>query len=92
MAYGRSSKGQDKPPKSWSIQAKSGDGVTVTLGKFETEESAKADHSRIVDEGYYQKVEIIFTPPPPDPEGESEETPPGEEKKDGKSVEAKTGK
>ncbi|MBN2563871.1 MAG: hypothetical protein JXQ75_23395 [Phycisphaerae bacterium] len=73
MAYRRGSKSQDKPGKLWHIQAESSDGVVVTTGKYDTEEGAKADYSRIVEEGFYRKVEVVFTPPPEPEEGQQEE-------------------
>ncbi len=63
MAYQRAAKDKDEPPgKQWSIQAQSPDGVTVTLGKYDTKTSAESDFHRIVDEGFYSKALIVEPP------------------------------
>ncbi len=63
MAYQRAAKDKDEPPgKQWSIQAQSPDGVTVTLGKYDTKVGAEADFNRIVEEGIYRKTLIVAPP------------------------------
>ena len=57
-------------PKVWRfrIRGVSGDGTTVTLGRFETEEEARAEYDRLVEEGYYRKLKVSpVEPPPPAP-------------------------
>ncbi len=73
MAYQRAAKDPDEPPgKQWSVQAKSSDGTTVTLGKYDTQASAESDLKRIADEGFYQKPKIVAPPdPPPETPGET---------------------
>ncbi len=73
MAH-NSSKGKEKPQKVYRVEAESSDGVVVTLGRYETKESAESDSRRIVEDAYYTNVNIIHTPPPePEPEeGEAE--------------------
>ena len=58
------------PPKIWRfrIRGVSGDGTTVTLGRFDSEEEAQAQYDRLVDEGYYRKLKVRpMDPPPPVP-------------------------
>ncbi len=59
------------PPKVWRFRIRgiSGDGTTVTLGRFETEDEARAEYDRLVEEGYYRKLKVSpLDPPPPPPE------------------------
>ncbi len=55
------------PPKVWRfrIRGVSGDGTTVTLGRFETEEEARAEYDRLVEEGYYRNLKVRPVEPPP---------------------------
>ncbi|HOB74411.1 MAG TPA: hypothetical protein PKG54_07785 [Phycisphaerae bacterium] len=57
------------PPKVWRfrIRGVSGDGTTVTLGRFETEEEARAEYNRLVEEGYYRNLKVRPVDPPPPP-------------------------
>lgn len=73
MSYKRGAKSQDKTVgKAWRILGESIDGKQVILGKYETEESAKADMARILEEGFYRKIKIAYSPIEPKP-GEAEE-------------------
>lgn len=82
MAYNRNLKDRDAPPtKTWRVQAVSTDGVTVTLGRYDTEASAELDRTRILDGGFYKKVKIVEPPELPD---EPEEGEGGEESKESK--------
>lgn len=73
MSYKRGAKGQDKAlGKAWRILAESTDGLVVTLGKYDTKESAEADKVRIEEEGFYRKVKITYTPIEPKPGEEAE--------------------
>lgn len=66
MAYKRTAKSADKlAGKAWKIQGESSDGKVVTLGRYDTEESAKSDQTRILEDGFYRKLKIVYTPPPP---------------------------
>jgi len=68
MAYKRTAKSGDKQAgKAWKIQGESSDGKIVTLGRYDTEESAKSDQARILEDGYYRKLKIVYTPPPSTP-------------------------
>jgi hypothetical protein len=42
----------------WRIRGKSSDSQMVTLGKYDTEKDAKADHERLLEEGYYRNVKL----------------------------------
>jgi hypothetical protein len=42
----------------WRIRAKASDNQIVTLGKYDTEDQARADHEKIVREGLYRNVTI----------------------------------
>jgi hypothetical protein len=42
----------------WRIRAKASDNQIVTLGKYDTEDQARADHEKIVREGLYRNVRI----------------------------------
>jgi len=71
MTYKRSAKGDKLPGKEWRILAESADGVVVTLGKYDTKESAESDRARIAEEGFYRNLKITYSPPPAKPaEGE----------------------
>lgn len=56
-------------PKVWRfrIRGVSGDGTTVTLGRFETEEEARAEYERLSEEGYYKNLKVRPVDPPPAP-------------------------
>jgi hypothetical protein len=56
-------------PKVWRfrIRGVSGDGTTVTLGRFETEEEARAEYERLAGEGYYKNLKVRPVDPPPVP-------------------------
>lgn len=53
---------------SWRVRGKAADGVTVTLGSFDTKAEATAEYEKLVKEGYYKKLRVeSITPPPPAP-------------------------
>jgi hypothetical protein len=63
MSYKRGAKAADKGlGKAWRVLGESTDGKVVTLGKYETKESAEADKTRIEEEGFYHKLKITYTP------------------------------
>lgn len=69
MSYKRGAKAADKGQgKAWRLQGESTDGKVVTLGKYDTKESAESDRARIEEEGFYRKLKIIHTPIIPKPE------------------------
>jgi len=77
MTYKRSVKGDKLPGKEWRILAESSDGVVVTLGKYDTKESAELDRARIAEEGFYRELKITYSPPPVKPaEGDVAEAEP----------------
>ncbi len=46
-------------PKRWRVRGKSpADGLTVTLGGYDTEEEARADYARLVEKGIYRDVTV----------------------------------
>ncbi|MBP7747935.1 MAG: hypothetical protein KA383_17605 [Phycisphaerae bacterium] len=51
-------------PKRWRIQAQAVDGLTVTLGRYDTEEEAHRDCSRFQQEGAYRNLRVAPIPPP----------------------------
>ena len=57
-------------PKRWRVRGVADDGVTVTLGRYETEKQAKADADRLTKEGMYTdlSIEAIEVPPAEEPE------------------------
>ncbi len=54
-------------PKRWRVQGKATDGLLVTLGRYDTEEEARAECARIVAEATYRDVIVqpIAQPPAP---------------------------
>lgn len=50
----------------WRVRGRSSDSRLVTLGKYDTEADAKADHRRIVSEGFYRDVSIEEIKPLPE--------------------------
>jgi len=55
-------------PKRWRVRGKSpADGLTVTLGGYDTEEEARADCARLVEKGIYRDVTVE----PIDPTGDA---------------------
>lgn len=61
-------------PKLWRLHATAPDGVSVTLGRYETEDQARADCQVFAAQGKYKRlvVEPIKQPPKED----SDENPP----------------
>ncbi|MGQ9649817.1 MAG: hypothetical protein ACUVXJ_06890 [Phycisphaerae bacterium] len=51
---------QQAEPKiwNWRVRGRSIDSQIVTLGKYDTEDEAKADRDKIVKEGYYRNVRV----------------------------------
>lgn len=65
-------------PKVWRFRIRgiSGDGTTVTLGRFESEAEAKAEYNRLVEEGYYKKLSLKpVEPPAPTPPADAATAP-----------------
>ncbi len=57
-------------PKRWRVRGTSPtDGMTVTLGRYDTEQEVEAARDTFVREGVYRdvKVEAIILPPDPAP-------------------------
>ena len=55
-------------PKLWRIRGKAGDGMVVTLGRYETEPEAQIDLQRLTESGGYRNLELeAIAPPPPPP-------------------------
>lgn len=42
----------------WRVRGRSSDNRLVTLGKYDNEAEARADHQRIVKEGFYRNVKV----------------------------------
>jgi hypothetical protein len=59
-------------PKRWRLRGTASDGLTVTLGRYETSEEAQADAGRLAAGGSYRDLEVqalevppeLETPPP----------------------------
>ena len=58
---------QQTEPKiwQWRVRARSFDKQIVTLGKYDTEDEAKADRDKITKEGYYRNVRVEQIKPKP---------------------------
>jgi hypothetical protein len=58
---------QQPEPKiwQWRVRARSFDKQIVTLGKYDTEDEAKADRDKITKEGYYRNVRVEQIKPKP---------------------------
>jgi hypothetical protein len=57
-------------PKRWRVQGKAVDGLTVTLGRYDTEAEATAERDKLIQEGVYRDVKVApiapsATPPVP---------------------------
>ena len=59
---------QQSEPKiwHWRVRGKSSDSQIVTLGKYDTEDEAKADRERIIKEGFYRNVRVEQIKPKPE--------------------------
>ncbi len=60
--------GKQGNPKLWRVQGKASDGLVVTLGRFETEEQAKAEAERLVADAAYRDIVVQAIVPAPRPE------------------------
>ena len=54
-------------PKLWRIRGKAGDGLVVTLGRYETEPEAQIELQRLTESGGYRNLELQAIDPPPTP-------------------------
>jgi hypothetical protein len=54
-------------PKRWRVQGKAPDGLTVTLGRYDTEDEANAECAKFVREGQYRDVRVAPIAPARDP-------------------------
>ena len=54
-------------PKHWRVRGKSNDGLTVTLGSYDTESAAQADAEKFLKEKFYRDVTVERITPAPDP-------------------------
>lgn len=45
-------------PKRWCVRGKASDGLMVTLGRYLTEDEARADCEKIIKEGLYRDVRV----------------------------------
>jgi hypothetical protein len=63
-------------PKLWRIRGKAGDGMVVTLGRYETEEEAQTEMQRLTEAGSYRNLELQAIAPPPPPAPLTPPTPP----------------
>jgi len=45
-------------PKRWRVRAQSSDGMTVTLGRHDTEKAAEAEAQKFLQEGSYRNVTV----------------------------------
>ena len=63
------------PPVDWifRVRGRNRDGKTVTLGKYNTEEAAKAHYDSLVEEGRYQAVQVERLRPTPAESGTDSE-------------------
>ena len=55
------------PPKYWRVRARAADGLTVTLGRYETAEEAHAQSDRFAESGGYRNLAVEPIAPRPDP-------------------------
>jgi hypothetical protein len=55
-------------PKHWRLRGTATDGLTVTLGRYETEEEAHADSTRLALGGTYRDLVVQPIPAKPSPE------------------------
>jgi hypothetical protein len=55
-------------PKRWRVQGKAADGLTVTLGRYDTEDEANLECAKFVREGLYRDVRVAPIPPVSNPD------------------------
>jgi hypothetical protein len=53
-------------PKRWCLRATAADGVSVTLGRYETEEQAEAERKDFAERGKYQHLVVVPIEPKPE--------------------------
>ena len=55
----------------WRIRGRSSDSQIVTLGKYDTQNEARVDYDKIIEQGFYRnvKIEQIAKAPVPADEG-----------------------
>ncbi len=53
-------------PKHWRVQGTATDGLTVTLGRYETAEQAHEDCGKLTKQGDYRDVAVQAIEPRPD--------------------------
>ncbi len=58
----------DSQPKRWRVRGTATDGLTVTLGRYETAEEAHAECRRLTEQGGYRGLVVQPIEPKPDPE------------------------
>jgi hypothetical protein len=51
-------------PMRWRVRGKASDGLLVTLGRFLTEEEARADCEKLTKEGAYRDIRVDPIEPP----------------------------
>lgn len=66
-------------PKHWRLRATAADGLTVTLGLYETAEQAQADREHLVEQGGYRDFAVERIQPKPAPP--ADEPPPQQGRK-----------
>lgn len=52
------------PPHGWRLVGKSGDGLLVTLGKYQTREEAEKEMGDHIRKGYYRDIAVRSIDPP----------------------------
>jgi hypothetical protein len=53
-------------PKFWRLRAMASDGVSVTLGRYETEEQAQAECAAFAARGIYRHLDVQSIEPAPE--------------------------
>ncbi len=62
-------------PKYWRLQATASDGLTVTLGRYETEEQANADCEHFAGHSGYRNLMVQQIEPSPRPSSTEHKAP-----------------
>ncbi|HVP13754.1 MAG TPA: hypothetical protein VMV94_21440 [Phycisphaerae bacterium] len=63
-------------PKHWRLRATAADGLTITLGRYETAEQAHADRETFAGQGGYRNLSVERIEPKPEPPPSADGTPP----------------